>query len=254
MRLSLPNTPHQRDEWARANVSNNGCQIRARVRLDAGCCISPNRLPFNSRDCLQSALIVSSTTTTSTVPVPSLGMVTYPTGLSQVNEEYASTPTHGGTVNTGHEFDMAITEKIGGNQLHPLPTTVQPAQAQRRLGASSQRPRPVSMPPQSYGQSYGPVPAERERQPAEENSKRQHSRDQSTHRVSRGSSRVLGDYTLGKTLGAGSMGKVKLAQHANSDEKVRPLFDFFEFIRYLSTAPARYQNSASRHPKPQSQF
>jgi len=177
-------------------------------------------------------------------------MVTYPTGNSQVNEESASTPTHGGTVNTGHEFDMAIAEKTGGNQLQPSPTTVQPAPAHRRPTASSQRPRPVSMPPQSYGQSNGQVPAERERRPSEENSKRHHSRDQAAPRVSRGSSRVLGDYTLGKTLGAGSMGKVKLAQHANSDEKVRHLFDFLAFVRYLSTAPARYQNSASRHPKP----
>lgn len=39
----------------------------------------------------------------------------------------------------------------------------------------------------------------------------------------RGSSRVLGDYTLGKTLGAGSMGKVKLAYHNLTGEKVRNL-------------------------------
>ena len=159
-------------------------------------------------------------------------MVTYPTGLSQVNEEYVSSPTHGGTVDTGYEYDMAIAEKTGG-ELQPAPTTVHQAPAQKRPGASSQRPRPVSMPPQSYGQPNGPVPAERERQPADENSRRQHGRDQSTSRVSRGSSRVLGDYTLGKTLGAGSMGKVKLAQHANSDEKVCLLFDFLVSVRYL---------------------
>jgi len=181
-------------------------------------------------------------------------MVTYPTGLSQVNEEYASTPTHGGTVITGHEFDMAIAEKTGTDQSQPSPMTSQAVPAQRRPGASSQRQRPVSMPPQSYGQSNGPVPVERERQPTEETSKRQQSRDQSNPRVSRGSSRVLGDYTLGKTLGAGSMGKVKLAQHANSDEKVCLSFDFWVPIGYLWSAPARYQNPASCHPQPQSQF
>ena len=160
-------------------------------------------------------------------------MVTHPTGLSQVTEEYASTPTHGGTVTTGHEYDMAITEKTGADQLQPFSTTTQTAPAQKRPGASSQRPRPVSMPPQPYGQSNGPVPAERERQPAEDNSRRQQGRDQAAPRTSRGSSRVLGDYTLGKTLGAGSMGKVKLAQHANSDEKVCLPFQFSMSVGYL---------------------
>jgi len=179
-------------------------------------------------------------------------MVTYPTGLSQVNEEYASTRSnsHGGTVTTGHEYDMAITEKTGGEQLQPPPTTVQQAPVQKRSGASSQRPRPASMPPQSYGQSNGPVLAERERHPPDENSRQQHGKDQSAPRVSRGSSRVLGDYTLGKTLGAGSMGKVKLAQRANSDEKVCLSFDFSVSIEHLWANPACYQNSTSRHSQP----
>jgi hypothetical protein len=206
--------------------------------------------PSKNRNCLWSALIVSSTTTTSTTPVPSLGMVTYPTGLSQVSEEYATTPTHGGTVTTGHEYEMAIAEKTGGDQLQPLSTTVQTAPAQRRPGGSSQRPRPVSMPPQSYGQSNGPVPTERERQPTEETSRRQQTREQSTSRTSRGSSRVLGDYTLGKTLGAGSMGKVKLAQHANSDEKVCLPFCFLACVKASRMAVARYQNPSPRHSKP----
>lgn len=37
----------------------------------------------------------------------------------------------------------------------------------------------------------------------------------------RSSNRILGDYTLSKTLGAGSMGKVKLATHNVTGEKVR---------------------------------
>lgn len=208
-------------------------KLGGRVILDAVLVHFRQSSPSKNRECLQSAFIVSSTATTSTTPVPPLGMVTYPTGLSQVTEEYASTPTHGGTVTTGHEYDMAVTEKSGEDQLQPLSTTVQTAPAQKRSGSSSQRPRPVSMPPQPYGQSNGPVPAERERQPAEESSRRQQSRDQLTSRTSRGSSRVLGDYTLGKTLGAGSMGKVKLAQHANSDEKVRLPFQFSIYIGCL---------------------
>jgi serine/threonine protein kinase len=36
----------------------------------------------------------------------------------------------------------------------------------------------------------------------------------------RSSSRVLGDYTLSKSLGQGSMGKVKLAHHNITHQKV----------------------------------
>jgi len=76
------------------------------------------------------------------------------------------------------------------------------------------------MPPQSYGKSNDLIPAERERRPTEDNPRRQQGRDQLAPRLSRSSSNVVGDYILGKTLGAGSMGKVKLAQHFNSGEKV----------------------------------
>ena len=44
---------------------------------------------------------------------------------------------------------------------------------------------------------------------------------------------MLGDYTLGKTLGAGSMGKVKLAYHNITGEKV--LF-FFVFLFHIGFA------------------
>ena len=39
-----------------------------------------------------------------------------------------------------------------------------------------------------------------------------------------GSSRVFGDYTLSKTLGVGSMSKVKLTHHNVTREKVRRLY------------------------------
>jgi serine/threonine protein kinase len=200
------------------------------VRLDAGCCISDHRLlPRTGLSLVRPHRVLDDHDIDRACALPwvwSHIQQVFPRSAKSTHQH----PTHGGTVTTGHEYDMAIAEKTGGEQLQPSPTTVQQAPAQKRPGASSQRPRPVSMPPQSYGQSNGPVPAERERQPAEENSRRQQTRDQSTPRVSRGSSRVLGDYTLGKTLGAGSMGKVKLAQHANSDEKVRLSFDFLVSI------------------------
>ena len=48
----------------------------------------------------------------------------------------------------------------------------------------------------------------------------QKERNHSTPGIYRGSARVVGDYVLGKTLGVGSVGKVKLAHHVNSGEKV----------------------------------
>ena len=41
-----------------------------------------------------------------------------------------------------------------------------------------------------------------------------------TGKSSRSSNKILGDYTLSKVLGAGSMGKVKLAIHNVTGEKV----------------------------------
>ena len=90
----------------------------------------------------------------------------------------------------------------------------------------------MSNPRQSYGRPNRSVPAEREREYTEENPRRQQSGDQLTPHTSGGSNTILGDYTLGKTLGVGSEGKVKLAQRANSDEKVYPLFAFFVPIKY----------------------
>ena len=82
------------------------------------------------------------------------------------------------------------------------------------------------MPPQSYEQSNDPIPAKCEQRPAEENSRQQRV-DQSVPCVSsRASNGVVGDYTLSKTLGVGSMGKVRLAKHGNSGERVCLLFGF----------------------------
>ncbi|EDR06003.1 uncharacterized protein LACBIDRAFT_251514 [Laccaria bicolor S238N-H82] len=53
----------------------------------------------------------------------------------------------------------------------------------------------------------------------DENAQRRRHRDESATRPSR-TNRILGDYTLSKTLGAGSMGKVKLATHNVTGEKL----------------------------------
>lgn len=61
------------------------------------------------------------------------------------------------------------------------------------------------MPPNSY--------ATPEREPRDDGRGRESAKPRSTNRI-------LGDYTLSKTLGAGSMGKVKLAHHSITGEKV----------------------------------
>ncbi|KAF8346312.1 hypothetical protein F5887DRAFT_883567 [Amanita rubescens] len=70
------------------------------------------------------------------------------------------------------------------------------------------------MPPQPFHQQdvAQPTPA----QPPTEEQPHHHRK----HRGSARSNRILGDYTIGKTLGAGSMGKVKLAVHNVSGEKL----------------------------------
>lgn len=106
----------------------------------------------------------------------------------------------------------------------PRPLPVPSARLQ-----SSQRPRPLSMPPQGYSKSPQTSSSDRDRQPMSEQKHRQH-RDGSASKQSRSANRILGDYTLTKTLGAGSMGKVKLAIHNVTEEKV---------CRISNTLPAR---------------
>jgi len=92
------------------------------------------------------------------------------------------------------------------------------------------------MPPQSYSQSTNAAtvpsstasPAERSHTSGDENKERRRQREE--HASSRRSGRrVLGEYTLSKTLGAGSMGQVRLAVHNVTGEKVSSisLYRFF---------------------------
>ena len=91
----------------------------------------------------------------------------------------------------------------------------------RQPTANSGRPRPVSMPmaPQGYAPANDDSRATVETNGSGTNNNA-NGIDRRTHKP-RSSNRVLGDYTLGKTLGAGSMGKVKLAYHNITSEKVR---------------------------------
>ncbi|KAI0029073.1 hypothetical protein K488DRAFT_57194 [Vararia minispora EC-137] len=95
------------------------------------------------------------------------------------------------------------------------PPPAEPAPAPLPRGTPA-RPRPMSMPPNSYT-----PPSERgrdERPSANGNSAASTRRADGSK--SRTTNRILGDYTLSKTLGAGSMGKVKLAHHNVTGEKL----------------------------------
>jgi serine/threonine protein kinase KIN1/2 len=175
------------------------------------------------------------------------GAAGYPSHLTQGLQEGQITPSHGGTVTAGQEFDLPITQ-----QQQPIP----------RLSSSANtttKQRPLSMPPQmaavappppsAYGapttsqatsagtsseRSSGPTRGERDRdRDRERSSSRRHresGRDSGRESGREGregggasrsrTNRILGDYTLSKTLGAGSMGKVKLATHNVTGEKV----------------------------------
>ncbi|THH32748.1 hypothetical protein EUX98_g1453 [Antrodiella citrinella] len=66
-----------------------------------------------------------------------------------------------------------------------------------------------------------PAPGnDRDRQYADEGSRHGQRAEGGSSGKPRGSNRILGDYTLSKTLGAGSMGKVKLAHHNLTGEKL----------------------------------
>ncbi|KIJ62403.1 hypothetical protein HYDPIDRAFT_114497 [Hydnomerulius pinastri MD-312] len=183
----------------------------------------------------------------------------YPTSvvstLGQVPEEIGGnfTPSHRGVVQGGYEFDLPITAPSAPQPQPyyspsptslPTPTTPSTTTATATTTAatstatttaaaataiprplpaprpqSTHRPRPVSMPPQAYNSSPPTSSSDRDRQQMPESKHRQH-RDGSTSKQGRSSNRILGDYTLTKTLGAGSMGKVKLAIHNITDEKL----------------------------------
>lgn len=107
------------------------------------------------------------------------------------------TPSHGGTVAAGTEYDY-----IASTPTAPAVDSVDrhgppPAPAPRR---------PMSMPPP-------PPTTTPTTTTTNGGSTRRSDKTRTTNRI-------LGDYTLSKTLGAGSMGKVKLAHHNLTGEKV----------------------------------
>ena len=101
----------------------------------------------------------------------------------------------------------------------------------------------MSMPPQAYAAS----PSANGTRDQRHDDGRHGRAEGSSSSKSRSGTRILGDYTLSKTLGAGSMGKVKLAHHNITGEKVSTPFLRFLFPRSVmrhASGPARGQNPA----------
>ncbi|KAI1793792.1 Pkinase-domain-containing protein [Ganoderma leucocontextum] len=154
-------------------------------------------------------------------------MDSYPATLgSSVRQQGLPTPTHGGLV-AGPEYDMPITQRPTVlpqtpplDQQRRTPTMERGERTERyaqpRPQATSQRPRPVSMPPQAYAS----LPSANGERDQRHDDGRHGRAEGSSSGKSRSSTRILGDYTLSKTLGAGSMGKVKLAHHSITGEKL----------------------------------
>jgi len=113
------------------------------------------------------------------------------------------------------------------------------------------RPRPMSLPPPTYSTSHSGTSADRSRQYADQSHSAAHRPSQRGVDPTRPrtTNRILGDYTLSKTLGAGSMGKVKLAHHNMTGEKVCQLFVLFLLSALLSSLGAYFPS-----PHPPSSF
>lgn len=106
-----------------------------------------------------------------------------------------------------------------------------PPPARRERGEA--RARPLSMPPTALASYAPPAEARDGNRDRDRGAERERDRERGSTRTSTSaaptpngtqrssrSNRILGDYTLSKTLGAGSMGKVKLATHNITGEQV----------------------------------
>lgn len=104
---------------------------------------------------------------------------------------------------------------VGNNVDEP---SERPPGARRTARSSHSRPRPMSMPP--VANPDGSVAQQTQEQGHHAHDARTHSTATTRRGGSRATVRVIGNYSLGKTLGAGSMGKVKLAYHNQTGEKL----------------------------------
>jgi hypothetical protein len=158
-----------------------------------------------------------------------------PTSSTSENAHPPSTaPPMGSTQSSGKETDPPVSIPAqyvipdSLQQLYRAHLSLSPASQTRPPRPLPSPGRPVSMPPQAFGgtthlAAAGAGPStvtgsssDKER-PADDTL---HAKRRDGNTKGRSSHKILGDYTLSKTLGAGSMGKVKLAVHNVTGEKV----------------------------------
>jgi serine/threonine protein kinase KIN1/2 len=120
------------------------------------------------------------------------------------------------SVQVGFEHvERAVPNGVASN----VDTTLDRPPPQRRTARPTNgRPRPVSMPPVANTDVQNVQAAAEQSHSSHDQRSQSHSA--SRRGASRATVRVIGNYSLGKTLGAGSMGKVKLAYHNQTGEKV----------------------------------
>ncbi|ORY31949.1 hypothetical protein BCR39DRAFT_524745 [Naematelia encephala] len=153
-----------------------------------------------------------------------------PSHLKAVQEEFSggmATPSYGGTVETGAEWDFVI-DKHGRRSRTPSRS---PARAHMDPSFRSSSlhntadPSAFSTPPSAGGPVTPPFPSAPPHEPTIHEdaaavvgrSMRARNGEKERERQSRG--RMVGDWQLQKTLGQGSMGKVKLAVNVVTREK-----------------------------------
>jgi hypothetical protein len=145
-----------------------------------------------------------------------------------------------------------------------MPST--PTPQSRSLRPHPSHGRPVSMPPQAYNlnlASIGAGPSTGRSTPVTSNSSDPvrgqpddtPRRREGTGKSSRSGNKILGDYTLSKLLGAGSMGKVKLAVHNVTGEKVRSfslnyIYERSIDVGQLFSLPSKYFLESTLHHLP----
>ncbi|PVG02349.1 Pkinase-domain-containing protein [Serendipita vermifera] len=120
------------------------------------------------------------------------------------------------TVQVGFEH---VERAMGNGVASNVDTTLDHPPPQRRTARPTNgRPRPVSMPPVANTDAPNVQAAAEQSHSSHDQRSQGHS--SSRRGASRATVRVIGNYSLGKTLGAGSMGKVKLAYHNQTGEKL----------------------------------
>ena len=161
-----------------------------------------------------------------------------PKRLAEESGQY--TPSHDGMV-TGMEYDMAIAAKPGNRVPSPLrpthatngnmpathsialetPTEPHPdPQTSTPAGTSEPSAVPIPRTPATNGSAQRPASMPPQPNALDTTGGESRSRNHESQHRSKQGGRVLGSYTMTKTLGAGSMGKVKLASHNQTGEKV----------------------------------